>query len=258
MIEEFTIPTQRGQLFAKTWTPDSAKPLPPIILLHDSLGSITLWRDFPDRLAAQTTRQVIAYDRLGFGQSDPHPATLTPPDFIADEASGDFRAVIDHLKIEAFTVLGHSVGGGMGLGIAAAYPDRCKALVTMSAQTFAEQRTIDGVRAAKLTFAKPDQRSRLAKYHGEKTDWILDAWIENWLSPAIDAWSLDPQIKEIQCPTLAIHGAEDEFGSTAHAERISEIAASPVTLALLRGEGHVPHKTATDTVLNSISVFLTC
>lgn len=254
--EEISIPTPRGILFAKGWTPDHAPQKLPIILLHDSLGAVALWRDFPERLAEQTGRRVIAYDRLGFGRSDPHPSPLTPPDFITDEAQGDFRAVIDHLQIETFAVVGHSVGGGMGLGIAATYPARCAALVTMSAQTFTEAKTLDGVRAAKIAFAQPDQRARLRKYHGEKTDWVLTAWIDNWLSPAFDGWSLDPQIKALSCPTLAIHGAEDEFGSTAHAQRIKDIAPSPVTLVVLEGEGHVPHKTSADLVLSKISTFL--
>jgi pimeloyl-ACP methyl ester carboxylesterase len=256
MAKAHFIPTPRGQVFAKVWTPQRAEKNPPIILLHDSLGCVTLWRDFTERLAQQTGRTVIAYDRLGFGASDPHPSALTPPDFITDEARGDFLAVLRHLEIEAFAVVGHSVGGGMGLGIAATYPAQCAALVTISAQTFAEAKTIDGVRAAKIAFAQPEQRARLRKYHGEKTDWILRAWIDNWLSRAFDGWSLDPQIKALSCPALAIHGENDEFGSTAHAQRIKDDAPTPVSLLLLKGEGHVPHKTSADLVLSEIAAFL--
>jgi len=256
MNEHLSISTPQGQLFAARWTPVETLHDAPLILMHDSLGSVTLWRDFPERLAAITRRQVIAYDRLGFGRSPQHPDTLTPPDFITEEARGDFTALVDQLGLEAFSVIGHSVGGGMGLGIAAAYPVQCRQLVTISAQTFSEQKTIDGVRDAKVTFSDPAQRARLQKYHGEKTDWVLDAWIENWLSPAFNDWSLDAQIGAIHCPVLAIHGAEDEFGSTAHACRIKSRAPGSVTLSILESEGHVPHKTATETVLESIRAFL--
>jgi len=238
MAEEIFLPTSRGQLFVCRWSPETPNALtPPIVLVHDSLG-------------------VIAYDRLGFGRSDPHPALLTPPDFITDEAVGDFDRVLDHLNIKEFVVLGHSVGGGMGLGVAATVGSRCHALITISAQTFAEEKTLEGVRAAKEFFAVPEQVARISKYHGNKAPWILNAWIENWLSPAFDDWSLDAQIKEARCPILAIHGAEDEYGSQAHAERIAEHAVTPVTLCILEGEGHVPHRTSTKTVLATVKEFL--
>jgi len=257
MAEEIFIPTPRGQLFASRWVPKVAGAShPPIILIHDSLGCIALWRDFPQLLADHTGRTIIAYDRLGFGRSDPHPALLSPPDFITDEAEGDFRVVVDHLAVSEFAVLGHSVGGGMGLGVAATFGSRCQALTTVSAQTFAEAKTLDGVRDAKRFFAAPEQVARISKYHGDKAPWILGAWIENWLSPAFDGWNLDAQIKATACPILAIHGADDEYGSPAHAERIVEKASTPVTLSILPGEGHVPHKTSTETVLASVRDFL--
>lgn len=257
MAEEFSIPTPRGQLFASRWVPETANSTqPPIILMHDSLGCITLWRNFPEKLAKRTGRTVIAYDRLGFGRSDPHPGLLAPPDFITDEADGDFNIVIKHFDIANFVVLGHSVGGGMGIGIAATTPIQCKGLISISAQTFAEEKTIEGVRTAQKTFAEPEQIERLTKYHGDKVEWILGAWIENWLSPAFEGWSLTPLIGAIICPILAIHGEDDEYGSPAHAERIKQRATTPVTLSVLQGEGHVPHKTSTQEVLASIENFL--
>ncbi len=256
MDAETFIPTRRGRLFAKIWTPDTASHFVPVILLHDSLGSVTLWRDFPERLALETGRKVIAYDRLGFGRSDPHPARLAPPEFITDEAHGDFRAVLGHFEIKDFAVLGYSVGGGMGIGIAAHYGARCEALVTMSAQTFAEPQTLAGVRAAKSAFAAEDQRARLAKYHGDKVDWVLDAWIESWLSPQFDSWSLDTRIAAITCPVLAIHGGNDEFGSTAHAKRIKDGATCPVTVSVIGHEGHTPHRGSAGRVLAEVRTFL--
>ena len=257
MAEEFFIPTPRGQLFACRWVPDGATSSnPPIILMHDSLGCITLWRDFPEQLAQRTGRTVIAYDRLGFGRSDPHPGLLTPPDFITDEAQGDFDTVIRHFDIGSYVVLGHSVGGGMGIGIAATTPIQCRGLISISAQTFAEEKTIAGVREAQKTFADPEQIERLKKYHGDKVEWILSAWIDNWLSPAFEGWSLTPLIGAIICPILTIHGENDEYGSPAHAERIKQRATTLVTLSVLKGEGHVPHKTSTEAILASVDDFL--
>ncbi|MEG1456634.1 MAG: alpha/beta fold hydrolase, partial [Comamonas sp.] len=122
------------------------------MLLHDSLGCTALWRDFPDALARLTGHPVISYDRLGFGLSDAHPGVLGV-DFVATEAQDSFGALLDALAIDRFMVFGHSVGGGMAVSIAAAYGMRCQAVITESAQSFVEPLTLDGIRAARDSFA---------------------------------------------------------------------------------------------------------
>ncbi|MBV8275024.1 MAG: alpha/beta fold hydrolase, partial [Verrucomicrobia bacterium] len=117
---EMWINTDDGRLYAKHWSGSmTGTERPPIVLLHDSLGCVELWRDFPARLARVTGRSVIAYDRLGFGKSDPHPSRLGV-DFVRQEARGGFSALIRQLDVERFIVFGHSVGGGMALSIGAA------------------------------------------------------------------------------------------------------------------------------------------
>ncbi len=252
------IATPRGHLFAKIWQPDTSRASapPPLILIHDSLGSVALWRDLPQKLVRATGRQVIAYDRLGFGRSDLRHDLPEPMRFITDEAQGDFRVVLDHFNITDFTALGHSVGGCMGIGVAAAYPDRCKALITLSAQTFIEPLCMSGIRAAKQDFARPGQVERLAKYHGNKTRWVLDAWTETWLAAEFSDWTLNATLARTICPILAIHGHDDEYGSVAHPQQIQKHASGPVTLALLENEGHFPHRGQEALVIENISGFL--
>lgn len=247
------ITTPKGRLFVKDWPGDASVPL---ILMHDSLGSVDLWRDFPAALADATGRRVIAYDRLGFGRSDPHPGRLDPLHFIADEASGDFTRLLDGLAIDRFAVLGHSVGGGMGLGIAAALPDRCHALITIAAQTFAENRTLQGIRDAQGDFLRAGGLDGLARYHGDKADWVLRAWTQTWLAPEFADWSLDAILPQVRCPVLAIHGDADGYGSPAHPDRIVALAAGPVTLCLLTGEGHFPHRSDPGRTIAAIADFL--
>ena len=115
------VPVPQGRLFVRVWTPQVLLSEVPIILLHDSLGSVVLWRGFPAALCAATGRQVVAYDRLGFGQSSPHPGKL-PLDFVLQEAEGSFAAVRQQLGIGRFALFGHSVGGGMAVGCAAQWP----------------------------------------------------------------------------------------------------------------------------------------
>lgn len=252
-ITEQWITTPRGRLFLREWAGDGRVPL---ILMHDSLGSVDLWRDFPEALAQATGRRVIAYDRLGFGRSDPHPGRLDPSSFVTAEASANFAHMLDGLGIGDFALLGHSVGGGMGLGIAAALPDRCRALITIAAQTFAEPRTLEGIRAAKAGFADPGQMERLARYHGDKAGWVLEAWTGTWLAPEFANWSLDGVIRRVRCPALVIHGAEDEYGSAAHPQRIAALAGGPVTLRLMDGEGHFPHHSDQAGVVAQVAEFL--
>ena len=164
--QDVHVDTAKGRLYARRWDPAGAAGAP-IVLFHDSLGCVALWRDFPEQLASETGRSVVAYDRLGFGLSDPNPATLVRG-FIEEEADGDFARLRDALDIGPFVAFGHSVGGGMAVNVAARHASDCRALITESAQAFAEDRTVAGVADAKRGFAEPGQLDRLKKYHGEK------------------------------------------------------------------------------------------
>ncbi|VWC84028.1 alpha/beta hydrolase [Burkholderia aenigmatica] len=283
VTEETTVETPQGRLFAKRWrggpaqqvagalnvgapepaaptpaAPEPAAPTPaaPIVLLHDSLGCVELWRDFPAQLASATQRDVIAYDRLGFGRSDRHPGKLGTT-FVRDEADRAFAALLEQLGVDAFVALGHSVGGGMAVGCAAAHPERCRALVTIAAQAYVEDRTLAGIRDAGQQFDEPGQLDRLARYHGDKAEWVLRAWVDTWLSPAFRDWSLDDVLPHVRCPTLAIHGSQDEYGSSVHPNRIASRVAGTSSVVMLKECGHVPHRERTADVLDAVKDFLT-
>jgi pimeloyl-ACP methyl ester carboxylesterase len=225
------------------------------VLLHDSLGSVALWREFPQQLADATRRDVLAYDRLGFGQSDPCPGQLGPG-FVAQEAETAFAAVHRGLGLEDFIVLGHSVGGGMATMVAARFGAQCRALVTESAQAFVEERTLQGIRAARDDFARPGQMDRLRKYHGDKAAWVLSAWVDTWLSEPFAGYRLDEALEQVRCPVLAIHGENDEFGSLVHPERIRDRASGPVEVEIVAGGGHVPHREQPERIAQRIARFL--
>lgn len=250
------IETPRGRLFARSWESPATDPrAAPIVLLHDSLGCVDLWRDFPGVLAHATGRRAIAYDRLGFGRSAPHPGPIGD-DFIHAEARDGFAAVRDALGIDAFAILGHSVGGGMAAWIASDFGETCHALVTESAQAFVEDRTLQGIRDADRGFAEPGGIERLARYHGDKARWVLDSWVKSWLSPAFADWRLDGAVIRPACPTLAIHGEADEFGSTVHAERIAALTSGPARVHIMPGCGHVPHREREAEVTAVVAAFL--
>jgi pimeloyl-ACP methyl ester carboxylesterase len=237
-----------GRLFSRTWrSAEQDQPAgkkAPIILFHDSLGCVDLWRDFPAMLSAATGRDVVAYDRLGFGRSDRRTGKLAL-DFIADEAANYFPAVVEQLGLGRFIAFGHSVGGGMAVHCAARHAPHCAALVTESAQAFVGDETRQGLLEARRLFADEGQLSRLRKYHGDKAGWVLDAWIGTWLDPAFATWSLRDVLPAVGCPVLAIHGALDEYGSSRHPETIAGHCSGPAQIRILPETHHVPHKERT-------------
>ncbi len=252
-VEEFKIEVSGGFVYVKKWSPETTSTDSPLILLHDSLGCVELWKDFPSKLADKLSRCVIAYDRLGFGKSDPREA-LPSMEFIEEEALLYFPAIKEYLSIQHYVLLGHSVGGGMAVNIAA-HDLSCKGVVTVSAQAFVEDITIKGIEEAKNIFELPDQFARLEKWHGSKAKWILNAWTNIWLSAEFASWTLQPAIGKVRCPVLAIHGENDEYGSSAFPEFISKNATGQSSMLLLKNCGHMPHKEKPIEVLCAVEAF---
>ncbi len=254
-VRDHRINTPLGEAHARQWLTVDAAGKAPVLLLHDSLGCTALWRQLPLLLAQASGRSVISYDRPGFGQSAPRTA---PPslEFVAEEAEQVLPALLAHFALERFIAMGHSVGGGMAVHCAARYPANCEGLITLAAQAFVEPRTREGIAEAKRQFDDPAHFARLARYHGDRARWVLDAWTASWLSPGFDDWSLDATLPAVRCPALVIHGKEDEYGSTAQAQRIASLLGGPSRLWLLDGTGHVPHREQEALVLDGIVRFL--
>ncbi|MCY1275611.1 2-succinyl-6-hydroxy-2,4-cyclohexadiene-1-carboxylate synthase [compost metagenome] len=254
--EDHWIETPHGRMFARRWRPDAdAAGHEPIVLFHDSLGCVELWRDFPEQLAVATQRDVIAYDRLGFGHSDRYSGGWSA-DFIRAEAERFFPLLREQLDIASFIAFGHSVGGAMAATCATLYPQACRALVTESAQAFVEDRTLDGIRQARDEFAQPGQMARLEKYHGDKAGWVLAAWTETWLSGEFADWTLERMVPAVDCPLLVIHGAEDEYGSLVHPQRIAALATGRRESLILQDCHHVPHREMAERVLEAVTRFI--
>jgi len=206
-------------------------------------------------LCERLGRPVVAYDRLGFGRSSAR-AELPSKRFIREEAETFFPKVLEALRIDRFFVFGHSVGGGMAVACAVHLPDRCKGVITESAQMFVEQRTLDGIRQAQDMFSIPSNYEKLEKYHGKKTRWVLDAWTKTWLSPEFADWSLEIELVKMKCPVLVIHGDEDEYGSVAFPRAIAKAAGGPSKLHIIPGCGHVPHRAIPGEIIRVVDEFL--
>lgn len=243
-----------GTVFVRTWRPAEAAQAP-IVLLHDSLGSVGLWRDFLEALAVATGRTVIVYDRLGFGRSSIRTAPAVP-EFVDEEARTCLPALVKSLGLCPYVLWGHSVGGGIALASASVAGNRCLAVVTESAQAFVEERTLSAIQAAQQDFEDEAHFARLSKWHGERARWVLEAWTGVWLSPRFRAWSLAPCLGQVTCPVLAIHGDADEFGSGEFPRRIAQGVGGPARMEILQACGHVPHRDKQAEVLALVCSFL--
>lgn len=242
-----------GTLHAQAWPGRSAAP--PLVLLHDSLGSVAQWRGFPAALRDATGRTVWAWDRLGYGRSTPRTTGLGPDLFDA-EAETFFPAIMAAIGSDTGVLLGHSIGAPMALTLAARHPRWCRAVVSVSGQAFVHPMTLAAVRRAHATFDAPERFARLARFHGERTRWVLDSWPTLWFDPAFRDWSLDPVLPHVACPVLVIHGGRDEYGPAAFPERIVESVAGPASLWMPNDGGHFPHVTHADAVLARVKAFL--
>jgi pimeloyl-ACP methyl ester carboxylesterase len=253
-VEDRFVAVPGGRVFVRQWSPAGTASKSPIVLLHDSLGCVELWRDFPAVLARKFGRPVFAYDRLGFGQSD---ARVERPSaaFVDEEAHTYFPPLRDALGLTRYGLFGHSVGGAMALAIASE-DAACEAVVTEAAQAFVEDRTLAGIRAAGRQFAQSAQFAKLERLHGPKARWVLSAWQDVWQSAEFAGWNLDARLQRIRCPALAIHGDRDEYGSLEFPRRIVRGIGPVARMAVLEGCGHVPHRERPDQVLSLVSEFM--
>ena len=234
----------------------AAASRPTLVFLHDSLGCITVWRDFPARLARQLGCDALVYDRRGYGASSPFGPTPRAPGYLEDEADVLAR-VLDACDVREAVLFGHSDGGSIALVAAARQPERVRAVVTEGAHVFVEELTLSGIRAARQALRTTDLRERLRRHHGVRTDAVTAAWIDVWLSPAFRGWSIERYLPSIRCPTLVLQGADDEYGTPEQVRAIVDGVAGPARAHLLPGVGHTPHRAAPDEVLRLTAAFLT-
>ena len=252
--KELFVEVESGSIYLKKWIPETIKYSPPIVLMHDSLGCVDLWRDFPEQLARSLSCVVIAYDRLGFGRSSVNQNTPSV-NFVWDEADFYFSHIKSAAQFSSYYLFGHSVGGGMSIGIAA-IDKECIGVITESAQAFVEELTIKGIEEAQILFQRPEQMERLKKWHGDKASWVLNAWIDTWLSQEYSSWSLESRIGKVTCPVLALHGDKDDYGSNAFPEYIAKNVSGESSMVILENCGHVPHKEKMVEVINHTRSFL--
>lgn len=228
---------------------------PTLVFLHDSLGSVQLWRDLPARLSEETHCNVLVYDRLGYGKSYPMPTHIRPVNYMELEADLLNDLLVD-LNINNSILFGHSDGGTIALITAAKYPERVEAVICEAGHIFVEEVTLKGVYDAWEAYKTTNLPERLQKYHGDKVDMLFKAWTETWTRDDYRSWNIEYLLKDITCPLLFIQGENDEYGTLDQVDKTVTQVSGSAEKYIIPGIGHTPHKEAPELVLEKAIEFI--
>jgi pimeloyl-ACP methyl ester carboxylesterase len=254
MIDDLSITVSGVRLAVRRIlvTPDVGAPW--LVFLHEGLGSIDQWRDFPLRLATATGHNALIYDRQGHGKSAGFSAPR-PVDYHAQEA-GMLAELLVALDVVRCVPFGHSDGGTMALLFASREPEATAALVVEAAHVAVEEIARRGIEEARAQYDAGALRDGLYAYHGEKVDAMFAAWADTWLSPAFAEWSIIEELGGITCPTLIIQGESDHYATPGHVDVLARGLGGPAETWVIPGVGHSPHREAKDEVLERVARFV--
>ena len=232
--------------------PDQA---PTIVLLHEGLGCVDLWRDFPQRLVDVTGLGVFAYSRAGYGRSD-ETALPRPLNYMSEEATTVLPGVLSQIGFRRGVLLGHSDGATIASIYAGSVSDyRVRGLVLMAPHFFTEEVGLAAIAQAKTHYETGDLRDRLAKYHTH-VDNAFQGWNDAWLDPEFVKWNVGDTIDHWRIPVLAIQGRDDQYGTLAQIEEIETRIYSPLETAVLDDCRHAPHLDQPEKTLTAIADFV--
>lgn len=228
---------------------------PTIIFLHDSLGCIELWRDFPEQLGKMSHCNVLIYDRQGYGKSCPCSYSERDLNYLEIEADL-LKELMDYWNINNAFLFGHSDGGSIALLTAAKYHSHINGIITVGAHVFVEDETIKGIKDAIDLYQKTDLKSKLEKYHGTNTESMFWAWTKTWTNQAFRNWNIESFLHHISCPTLIIQGEKDEYGTLKQVEAITSQINASVSTLIIPDCKHTPYKEKPSYVLEQTALFI--
>lgn len=239
----------------RCFEPSRAVPdRPVIVMLHEGLGSVSAWKDFPQLLADTTRSRTVAYSRFGYGRSAAAPVPHTALKMHEREALDVLPRVLEELNIERPVLFGHSDGASIALIHAAECRDDVAGVIALAPHVFVEDMCLASITAAKQSYLTTDLPRKLARYHDhpDRAFWL---WNDVWLDPAFRAWNIEHHLPYISCPVLAIQGYEDEYGTMEQLERIAR-GAPHSRLLKLRDCRHSAHRDRPEEVLAAARAFV--
>jgi pimeloyl-ACP methyl ester carboxylesterase len=224
-----------------------------LVMLHEGLGSVSMWREFPERLARATGCRTLVYSRRGYGRSSPLDAPRRV-DYMHEEARHCLPAILVRLGVRRPVLLGHSDGASIALIHAASPESDIAGVIALAPHVKVEDLTVRSIGAAKAAYMDSDLRLRLSRHHAD-VDAAFWGWNRIWLDPAFRSWNIEALLPSIRCPILAIQGEDDEYGTM---EQIASIAraAPDARLLALPACRHSPHRDQPEAVLAAAREFV--
>ena len=237
------------------WVGREHADAPVLVFLHEGLGSVAMWRDFPARLCAAVGARGLVYSRPGYGRSSPRAADEKwRPDFMHRQARDVLPALLQELEVASPWLFGHSDGGSIALLYAAAFPAALQGAIVLAPHILVEELTVASIAKAREAYLRTDLRQRLGRYHDD-ADSAFWGWNDIWLDPAFRHWSIEEEIRAIRCPLLAIQGLDDEYGTLEQVRGIARRVPQAQLLEIPKC-GHSPHKDQPDVVIDAVSKFM--
>lgn len=241
------------------WLSPERQDAPLLIFLHEGLGSVAMWKDWPQRVCDAAACRGLVFSRYGYGQSTPRPATEKwPVTFMHEQAGEILPAFLKALHIDAERdrpiLFGHSDGGSIALLYAAMHPQSIAGLIVAAPHVFVEDVTITHIEQARQAYLHTDLPAKLARYHAD-VDSAFWGWNDIWLNPAFRAWNIQEYLPRLECPVLAIQGQDDEYGTMAQIHSIRE-AAAQTRLLKIPDCRHSPHIDQPDVVIRAVADFI--
>mgnify|MGYP005995292681 CR=1 FL=1 len=232
---------------------DTERPV--LVLLHEALGCIGMWKDIPEQLAEETGCDVLVYERQGYGLS----SEITLPrddDYLVEEGEVWLARLIDKLKLNSVILIGHSDGGSVALIGAASMPAQVKGVVTEAAHIYIDHLTTAGIKEAVERYETTNLKDKLARYHGDRTDLLFRAWHETWLRDRKQPMNLRPWLGQIECAALIIQGKDDCYGVPEQVTDICDGIGARAESLFLPECGHVPHFVAREKMISAVARFV--
>jgi pimeloyl-ACP methyl ester carboxylesterase len=239
------------------WVLPERAHAPLLVFLHEGLGSLAMWRDFPQRLCHAAGTRGLVYSRPGYGRSTPRaPNEAWGPDFMHRQAHEVLPALLDALQVrEPIWLFGHSDGGSIALLHAARFPDRVHGAIVVAPHILVEGISVRSIADALVAYEQGDLKPRLAKYHDD-VDSAFYGWNDIWLHPSFRDWSIVDELSTITCPLLAVQGLDDEYGTLAQVRGIARALPMKTRLLELPDCGHSPHRDQPQALIDAAVAFL--
>ena len=239
-----------------TWHGPGPDEAPTLVFLHEGLGCVALWRDFPAKLAAATGCGACVYSRLGYGKSDPCKLPR-PIRFMHTEGLEVLPRVLAAAGIQDCILVGHSDGGSIAIVYAGGTPAvPLRGLITAAAHVFCEQLSVDSIALARVQYERHDLRQKLEKYHGTNTKFAFRGWNDVWLHPDFMQWNIEEYLPGIKVPMLAIQGVDDQYGTAAQIEAIAAQTGPRTQTLMLPDCRHAPHVEQQQATLEAMQRFI--